>query len=502
MSLLGLKSKNKKTPTPIRSASTNTNTRRSTKNSPPPHTKNINNTNHTNHHHQHYNDNTNEFNLNENNNNNNIIYPHQSNLLSRLPVNASTPNLYSPYPYHHHNNNSNPTLSHSTSMIEPYYSSTPPSPFESPIPTPSTSWTSEMSAFVDKLRDDAAAIVASSNSKYNSSLLNLATPPLDRKSVSQGMKLVAIAADEYEDGNDDVALDIYLSGIDKILMALPNKTDPRTKVALREKLLSVEERVGILNLASQYKQLPPIQSSNNSNEDHDNTSLASVATTTTTTTTTSVFSRISTTISTISSIGSTTVQAWEEQNKQTVPYDNRDPIYRFKQFGRVVINASVTCAVLVKQSPIPDLINLVVSYLYYLIAWFDNQYEVREKLQLVGIECVKMILAADEHYHLHELASETLYMLIAASLKAAVAFKESPKYSTSPPPSNNNSFKKNETGSSPSSSSPNSNNNLDKETPNQIEYPSTSSSSTSSSPPPSTSSYTSRLLPSWIWPTW
>lgn len=79
-----------------------------------------------------------------------------------------------------------------------------------------------MSAFVDKLRDDAAAIVGST--KYQSQQQQLQFPPLDRKSVSQGMKLVAIAADEYEDGNDDVALDIYLSGIDKILMALPSKS--------------------------------------------------------------------------------------------------------------------------------------------------------------------------------------------------------------------------------------------------------------------------------------
>jgi hypothetical protein len=137
-------------------------------------------------------------------------------------------------------------------------------PFDSPTPTPSTSWTSEMSAFVDKLRDDAASIVGSA--KYQQQKLQQQqqqqqVPPLDRRSVSQGMKLVAIAADEYEEGNDDVALDIYLSGIDKILMALPSKsidaypprlhfvclftdgfilidkTDPRTKLALREKLL-------------------------------------------------------------------------------------------------------------------------------------------------------------------------------------------------------------------------------------------------------------------------
>ncbi|ORZ10197.1 hypothetical protein BCR42DRAFT_381147 [Absidia repens] len=368
-------------------------------------------------------------------NNSTTIYPHQSTLLSRLPPNASTPTVYHQHQYSTHlSNHTSPSLSDHTQYQQQSYQSAGASslisPFDSPTPTPSTSWTSEMSAFVDKLRDDAAAIVGST--KYQSQQQILQASPLDRRSVSQGMKLVAIAADEYEEGNDDVALDVYLSGIDKILMALPNKTDPRTKMALREKLQSVEERVGILNLAIQYKQLPSINldSRNEDDDINDSATLSeqSTTTTTTTTTTTSMFSRISTTINTISSIGSTTVKAWEANNAAMQTYDHQDPIQRFKRFGRFVINTSVTCAVLIKQSPIPDIIGLICSYLSHLLSYLDHQYEVREKMQWAGIECVKMLLAADEHYHLHEIASETIYMLIAASLKAAVAFKESPSY--------------------------------------------------------------------------
>lgn len=116
-------------------------------------------------------------------------------LLSRL--NVSTPAVY----YTNQNNsasNVSPRASDMNSSVS--YGG-------SPIPTPSTSWTSEMSVLADKIRDDSAHTVDS----------------LDRRSISQGMKLVAIAADEYEDGNNTVALDIYLSGIDKILMALPSR---------------------------------------------------------------------------------------------------------------------------------------------------------------------------------------------------------------------------------------------------------------------------------------
>ncbi|KAI8089471.1 uncharacterized protein BX664DRAFT_385954 [Halteromyces radiatus] len=411
-------------------------------------------------------------------NNNTTIYPHQSNLLSRLPINASTPTVYHQHQYNTNlSNRTTPSLSDYSQQQQQQLIS----PFDSPTPTPSTSWTSEMSAFVDKLRDDAAAMVASN--KYQPQ--QPTQTPLDRKSVSQGMKLVAIAADEYEDGNDAVALDIYLSGIDKILMALPNKTDPRTKIALREKLISVEERVGILNLAIQYKRLPNIQSndhddSNQYLDNNDDTIMISGHTgATTTTTKTSVFSSISTTISTISSIGSTTVQAWEENNASMQLLDQQDPIHRFKRFGRFVINTSVCLAIMVKRSPVPDLIGLICSYLVHVLSYLDHQYQVRQKMQSVGIECIKLLLAADEHYHLHELASETLYMLIAASLKAAVAFKESPSYR--------------HPTSSPASSSPSSDSSSDGKDISQIEY-----QDSPSPPPPSTSG--SRLP--WILSGW
>jgi hypothetical protein len=58
----------------------------------------------------------------------------------------------------------------------------------------------------------------------------------------------------------------------------------------------------------------------------------------------------------------------------------------------------------------------------------DAQYHVIQKAQDIGIQCIKFGLQADERYRLHEFISEGLYMLAAAGLKAAVAFKETPRY--------------------------------------------------------------------------
>ncbi|KAI8340380.1 hypothetical protein EDC96DRAFT_416666, partial [Choanephora cucurbitarum] len=76
-------------------------------------------------------------------------------------------------------------------------------------------WTSEMSALAEKIKDDVTNTLKG-NSKSNQQ-------QVDRYGISQGMKLVSIAADEYEGGNESVALNLYLTGVDKILMALPSK---------------------------------------------------------------------------------------------------------------------------------------------------------------------------------------------------------------------------------------------------------------------------------------
>lgn len=65
-------------------------------------------------------------------------------------------------------------------------------------------WTIEINNLAERIKNDAR-------------------DKLDKQSISRGMKLVLIAVDEYEQGNESIALDIYLTGVDKIMMALPSK---------------------------------------------------------------------------------------------------------------------------------------------------------------------------------------------------------------------------------------------------------------------------------------
>lgn len=369
-----------------------------------------------------------------------------SNLASRLAIHASTPVLNSS------NNNSGGYYFHPQMSYSAEYIPAPP-PYDplqqqqqqllqqqlhSPTPTPSTSWTSEMSALAEKIKDDVTNTFKGSSKQTPTALSLQQQSNIDRHSISQGMKLVSIAADEYEEGNESVALDIYLTGVDKILMALPNKTDMTTKMAIREKLQSVEERVGILNLATSQKKIQQQQLLEESSENFDNKNTNSIVNS-------FILSRIASTISTISSKAyqsATTPTSIVEvdDNDGVVPVMTSAPmpsIYiegggdsmaKFKRFGQYMIDVTVTCAILIKQSPLPDLISFMFGYLIQVFLWVDSQYHVMQKVQNLGIQCIKFGLQADEQYRLHEFISEGLYMMVAAGLKAAVAFKETPRY--------------------------------------------------------------------------
>lgn len=57
----------------------------------------------------------------------------------------------------------------------------------------------------------------------------------------------------------------------------------------------------------------------------------------------------------------------------------------------------------------------------------------------MSVEFIKLGIQADEKYHLHEFVTEGIYMVVVAGLKAAVAFKETPRHKDNqisiPPPS-------------------------------------------------------------------
>lgn len=137
-----------------------------------------------------------------------------------------------------------------------------------------------------------------------------------------------------------------------------------TKIAIREKLQSVEERVGILNLATTQKKIQQQQLQDDDDAVVPSSSVINSF----------ILSRIASTISTISSKAyqsatTTSSEVAGGDNDNLVPTTNTaltsttmptiyiegggDSMTRFKRLGQYMIDITVTCAVLIKQSPLP-----------------------------------------------------------------------------------------------------------------------------------------------------
>lgn len=80
-------------------------------------------------------------------------------------------------------------------------------------PPPSYSSVQTSSSLVVSGGLDSKSIIANIEAKK--------VTKLDRQSIIQGLRMVDLAAVEYQEGNDSIALDIYLHGLDKIVMGLP-----------------------------------------------------------------------------------------------------------------------------------------------------------------------------------------------------------------------------------------------------------------------------------------
>ncbi|CAO3619373.1 unnamed protein product [Mucor fragilis] len=281
----------------------------------------------------------------------------------------------------------------------------PTSSAEHPPPYDNAAPKSTYSQLVDKLMDTATSKLGYSTRRS-----------VDRKSLSQGVKLVEIAVEEFETGNEAIGLDVYLAGLDKIIMALPNLREIKTKQVLKERLTSLEERVGI---TAQQQQ----QAISDVNDDGNH---------------------VDTIIDKFRAIAKLIAPSWvstmtqgnhinknnntntDSSSNTAAQYQQDAPIQKFKSLNKAMTDIMIHCVVLFKRSPIPGLLHSLLSYFLFAVVWFNDQFHLVERVQQLTIECIKLGLKTDEKYHLHEFASEAVYSIISAFLKAIVAYKEAP----------------------------------------------------------------------------
>lgn len=217
-------------------------------------------------------------------------------------------------------------------------------------------------------------------------------------------------------------------------------------MAIREKLSSVEERVGLINTSKKIQPQREEVVTNNNTTFQLNSFILSRMVSTISTISTKAYQSATTPINSITEIDNQNDTLTTNMMPTLYLEESGDTMIKFKKLGQYLIDVSVTFAILVKQSPIPgkkkniklnfiyilntilDLVSFLFSYIIQFMIWIDSHYHITQKAQDLGVECIKVGLAADEKYRLHEFVTEGLYMLITAGLKAIVAFKEAPRH--------------------------------------------------------------------------
>ncbi|CAG8487465.1 14927_t:CDS:2 [Gigaspora rosea] len=93
-----------------------------------------------------------------------------------------------------------------------------------------------------------------------------------------------------------------------------------------------------------------------------------------------------------------------------------------------IIQAAVTGAVALKQSPIPDAISATVNYTMRKIKVIDEAYGIQDKAWEISRSGINMALELDQQYNVHEKVVNGLFLGFTAAMKAGIAYTDSPSY--------------------------------------------------------------------------
>ncbi|CAG8727932.1 43986_t:CDS:2 [Gigaspora margarita] len=93
-----------------------------------------------------------------------------------------------------------------------------------------------------------------------------------------------------------------------------------------------------------------------------------------------------------------------------------------------IIQAAVTGAVALKQSPIPDAISATVNYTMRKMKVIDEAYGIQDKAWEISRSGINMALELDQQYNVHEKVVNGLFLGFTAAMKAGIAYTDSPSY--------------------------------------------------------------------------
>ncbi|KAI8886139.1 hypothetical protein K501DRAFT_244641 [Backusella circina FSU 941] len=261
-----------------------------------------------------------------------------------------------------------PELYRLTPPGSPRYSMAPP-PYEKVEEAPPPVETNLLSNTISTFWKRASfSLGDTANQDIKESLSN--TSAIDKKQVEHALTLINIATEMSNGGNQQMAIDIYMIALDKMISALPLESDPSVRVTLEQKLSDIRE--------------------------HHQLDIASLQ---------NLFGKKS------------------EGNSEPYVDSFRSQVSEF------FVSAAVQSAIALKKSPIPDTISSVMNNTIDLIQVVDQSYKVRQRTWDLASSSITKAIYIDRQYGIHQMITGAVYTGVTAFVKAGMAYAETPSRS-------------------------------------------------------------------------
>ncbi|KAJ3363496.1 hypothetical protein GGF32_004197 [Allomyces javanicus] len=232
---------------------------------------------------------------------------------------------------------------------------------------------------------------------------------MDSAALETGMYLMRRARDEDAKGNEKIAFDLFFTGIDSLLSALPvDSLTADRRVELQDKLLQAVERLGsraIFPIASEST-VPPGTAIHPATPLDAHLAVAGWPA--------------------AKRGGSFTVlYPYSGANPGNVPAAAPSPP---PTLAETVIQASVAGAVALKQSPLPGVVKDAVGFGVASLKSLDAEYNLRGRMASLGRAGMTKALALNREYKVHERVGDAVLTGVSAVTHAAMAYKNAPAY--------------------------------------------------------------------------
>ncbi|EPB92626.1 hypothetical protein HMPREF1544_00640 [Mucor circinelloides 1006PhL] len=187
--------------------------------------------------------------------------------------------------------------------------------------------------------------------------------PFNKEKITEGISLIQMATEmnNAPNGkNQQVSVDLYMMGLDKILASLPIDSDPAMKASLEAKLTEFKRRCGLVL--------------------HD-----------------------------------------DQEKKSLSDVDQKEAL---GGLSHLIIHAAVLSAVALKKSSIPGMMSRLIEITKIGFSKIDETCSIRERTSNLTNAGIAKAIEMDRYYEVHQFFAEVFYTGCTAILKAGIAYAE------------------------------------------------------------------------------